>query len=208
MPPFSTEIRGGGKAKYLPLHLNFWRKLKTEKESEIYQILKLFFKYDTVYVSILRCRSRRKAIHLPSPQNIWNPPKLETQGQTYRIDLLIPKYRKFWEWLLPAFLSYDASNNYSIVACVFVAVVTFLPNRCIATIGVHINTRRLMGGIYGVRRSDWLSCHGIHAKFHKDWLRHSEIDTGGHTDTQTARWSPKPTLFFFQNKESTLKWFY
>jgi hypothetical protein len=31
----------------------------------------------------------------------------------------------------------DASNNFTIVACVFVAAVMFLPNRCLATIGEY-----------------------------------------------------------------------
>jgi hypothetical protein len=36
----------------------------------------------------------------------------------------------------------DASNNYSIVARVFVAAVTFSPSRCLATIGdKHIDTK-------------------------------------------------------------------
>jgi hypothetical protein len=43
----------------------------------------------------------------------------------------------------------DAYNS-SVVACVFVAVVTFLPSRCLATIGdTHIDT--LMVRIYKVR---------------------------------------------------------
>jgi hypothetical protein len=47
----------------------------------------------------------------------------------------------------------DASNNSSTVACVSVAKVTFLPSRCLATIrGVHIQTHRLVGGIYEVSR--------------------------------------------------------
>jgi hypothetical protein len=35
----------------------------------------------------------------------------------------------------------DASNNSSIVACVFVAAVTFIPSRCLETIrDTHIDT--------------------------------------------------------------------
>jgi hypothetical protein len=52
-----------------------------------------------------------------------------------------PEY-KFWEELMAYFPFYDtghiendASNNSSIVACVFVTAVTFLPSRCLATIG-------------------------------------------------------------------------
>jgi hypothetical protein len=50
--------------------------------------------------------------------------------------------KKFWEELIAYFPSYDtghiennASNNSSSVACLFVTAVTFLPSRCLATIG-------------------------------------------------------------------------
>jgi hypothetical protein len=73
----------------------------------------------------------------------------------------------------------DTSNNYSIVAYVFVAAVTFLPSRCLTTIGgVYIQTYRLMGGIYEIRRWDGLRCHDINTKFHKDWFTHSKVDMG------------------------------
>jgi hypothetical protein len=62
----------------------------------------------------------------------------------------------------------------------------------------------------GYRPTDWWEgsmplkqrCHDIHNRFHTDWFKHSNVDRG---DTQTARWSHKPTFFFFQNKESRLK---
>jgi hypothetical protein len=47
---------------------------------------------------------------------------------------------------------------------------------------IHIQTHRLMGGIYDVRRWDGLRCHDT--KFHTDWLRLSKIDT---RDMQTHR---------------------
>jgi hypothetical protein len=64
--------------------------------------------------------------------------------------------KKFWEELIACFPSYDtghienrASNNSSIVACVFVTTVTFLPSRYLATIAgihrqthIHTHTRR------------------------------------------------------------------
>jgi hypothetical protein len=49
--------------------------------------------------------------------------------------------KKFWEELIAYFPWYDAnrienmSNHSFIVACVFVTAVTFLPSRCLATIG-------------------------------------------------------------------------
>jgi hypothetical protein len=47
---------------------------------------------------------------------------------------------------------------------------------------VHIQTHRLMGRIYKVRRWDGLKCHDIHTKFHKDWSRHSKVGTGRYID--------------------------
>jgi hypothetical protein len=62
---------------------------------------------------------------------------------------------QFWEELIVYFPWYDTghiendvSNNSSIVACVFVAEVTFLPSRCLATIGGYTYRHRLMGGIF------------------------------------------------------------
>jgi hypothetical protein len=58
--------------------------------------------------------------------------------------------KKFWEQLNAYFPRYDtghiendASNNSSIVTCVSVTAVTFLPSRCLATIrGIHRHTHR------------------------------------------------------------------
>jgi hypothetical protein len=50
--------------------------------------------------------------------------------------------KKFWEELIAYFPWYDTdpiendvSNNSSIVACVFVTAVTFLPSSCLETLG-------------------------------------------------------------------------
>jgi hypothetical protein len=68
---------------------------------------------------------------------------------------------------------------------VFVAAGTCLSSHSLATIGgIHIQTHRLMGGIYEVRRWGGLRCHDIHTKFHTDWFQHSEVIRG---DTQTHR---------------------
>jgi hypothetical protein len=91
----------------------------------------------------------------------------------------LKKYNKFWEELIAYFPWYDtghieneASNNSSIVACVFVTAVRFLPNRCLAmigrflpsrcpaTTGGYIQTHRLMGGIFSLlsllwKRNEW-----------------------------------------------------
>jgi hypothetical protein len=60
---------------------------------------------------------------------------------------------------------------------------------------IQMETHRLMGGIYELRRWDGLRCRNIHTEFHKDWFKHSKVNSGGYTDTQTAMWSHKPTLF-------------
>jgi hypothetical protein len=74
---------------------------------------------------------------------------------------------------------------------VFIAARTCLPSRCLATTGgIHIQTHRLMGGIYEVRRWDGVSCHDIYTNFHKDLFRHSKVDRG---NTQTTGRSHKPT---------------
>jgi hypothetical protein len=58
--------------------------------------------------------------------------------------------KKFWGELIAYFPWYDtghieneASNNSPIVACVFVTAVTFLPSRCLATIGRFLPSRCL-----------------------------------------------------------------
>jgi hypothetical protein len=73
--------------------------------------------------------------------------------------------KKFWEEVIAYFPSYDAghiendaSNNSSIVACVFVTAVRclatiggFLPSRCLATIGnthAHTQERDLINLLY------------------------------------------------------------
>jgi hypothetical protein len=40
-----------------------------------------------------------------------------------------------------------------------------------------------MGGIYEVRHGDGLRGYDMHAKFHKDWFRHSKVNRGGYTDS-------------------------
>jgi hypothetical protein len=104
--------------------------------------------------------------------------------------------KKFWKYLIAYFPQYDtghiendASNNSSIVPCVFVTVVTFLPSRCLATTGGCLPSRRL-ATIRRLLPSHYLPTIG-------------EIHRHTRTHTERATWSHKPTLFF-QNKESKL----
>jgi hypothetical protein len=52
--------------------------------------------------------------------------------------------------------------------------------------GLHIETHRVMGGIYEVHGWGGFSCHDIHTKFHKDWFGYPKVDKGEFPDTQTA----------------------
>jgi hypothetical protein len=80
---------------------------------------------------------------------------------------LVELNKKFWEeqitycpWYDMDRIENDVSSNCSIVLCVFVTAVTFLPSLCLPTIGDFyrteplpsndrgIHTQRLMGGIF------------------------------------------------------------
>jgi hypothetical protein len=68
--------------------------------------------------------------------------------KTDNLAVIMYKHKKFWEELIGYFPRYNghienhASNNSSIVACVFVTAVTFLPSRCLATIGGYTDMHR------------------------------------------------------------------
>jgi hypothetical protein len=69
---------------------------------------------------------------------------------------------------------------------------------------MYIQTHRIIGGTYEVRRRDALRCHDVHTKFHEDWFRHSKVDWGrGFIDTQHGELIK--LLSCFQNTESRLK---
>jgi hypothetical protein len=92
----------------------------------------------------------------------------------------------------------DASKSSPIVACVFVAALTSLPSRCLATIGGYAyGTHGLMGWIYEVRRWHGPRWHDTHTKFRKDWFRHSNVDVG-YTGTQTWKrlWETRIKTWF------------
>jgi hypothetical protein len=83
------------------------------------------------------------------------------RNKILRLKYLLSK--KFWEELMANFPWYDTghietdeSNNSSIVACVFVTAVTFLPSRSLATIGGFLLSRYLatIGG-YIYRYRGW-----------------------------------------------------
>jgi hypothetical protein len=151
------------------------------------------------------------------PMLLWNPLRQQRirdliPGRDNRLLAYFPyfgKEQKFWEELIAYFRWYDkdrtkddASNNYFIVACVFVAVVTFFPSRCLVTVGGYTYRQRFMWGTYEVRRWDGLRRHDIHTKFHNVWFIHSKV-LGG-TQTHRQHGDRISLLSFFQNKELSL----
>jgi hypothetical protein len=104
---------------------------------------------------------------------------------------LAKKKEKFWKELVPYFPWYDTghigndeSNNYSIIACVFVTAVTFLLSRCLATIGEFLSSRCLatIGGFLPIR---CLSMIGV-------------IHRYTHTHTHTEQRDLISLLYFFK----------
>jgi hypothetical protein len=77
-----------------------------------------------------------------------------------------------------------------------------LPNPCQATIGgIHVQTHRLMGEIYEVRRWDGLRCNDTHTKFRKDDPGSQKLMEGyTHRHTQEED-RISLLLFFYQNKK-------
>jgi hypothetical protein len=117
--------------------------------------------------------------------------------------------KKFWEELIAYFpwcdtghIENDASNNSSIVACVFVTAVTFLPSLCLATIRGFLPSRCL-ATIGGFLPSRCLATIGVFLPSRclatiRGFLPSSCLETIGEdtqTHTHTATWSHKPTIF-------------
>jgi hypothetical protein len=81
----------------------------------------------------------------------WQVMKIRQLRPWIPSTIIHKSYKKFWEELIPYFPWYDtghikndASNNSSIVACVFFTTVTFLPCRCLATTGGLLPSRCLV----------------------------------------------------------------
>jgi hypothetical protein len=71
---------------------------------------------------------------------------------------------------------------------------------------IHMQTHRLIGGVYKVRLWNGLWCHHIHAEFNKDWFSHEKVDKrGGGTQTHREYGDLIDLLLFFENKETMLK---
>jgi hypothetical protein len=138
----------------------------------------------------------------------------------YVLNMHFNSDKKFWEELITYFPWYDtghiedASNNSSIVACVFVTTETFLPSRCLTKIGGFLQSRCL-ATIRGYLQSRCLARTG-------GFLRSRCLETirrllpsrclamiGGYTDTHKHTHRQQRDLISLllcvQNKESRLK---
>jgi hypothetical protein len=114
------------------------------------------------------------------------------------------KNKKLWQELFAYFPSVRHAtyknhtfNNYSIV-CVFVAPVTFLPSRCLATISdthidIQIDGRHLWSTPLRQTQVPWhiykVSLRPVQTFY--SWFGAGEVHW------RTVRWYHKPTVFFF-----------
>jgi hypothetical protein len=79
----------------------------------------------------------------------YDPSKHEVLlNNIWKFSTYLTENKKFWEepiayvpWYDTARIENDVSNNFSIVACVFVTAVTFLSIRCLATKGGFLPNR-------------------------------------------------------------------
>jgi hypothetical protein len=116
---------------------------------------------------------------------IWNPVMIQT---SMRLPLLIVFSpfslfwnRKFWEeliayfpWCDTAHMKNDASNS-SIVACVFVTAVKFLPSCCLATIRGFLTSRCLHSRLTRSRRCPCVSVFVYLPIVARQWLGKSPL---------------------------------
>jgi hypothetical protein len=102
--------------------------------------------------------------------------------------------KKFWEELAYLSLIRQGPHRHRQVQQFFYCYVcircrgnVLLLTRCLATtVGLHLQTYKLMGSIYEVRCLNGLRRHDIHTKFHKVRFRHSKVEMG-YTNTQKHR---------------------
>jgi hypothetical protein len=93
----------------------------------------------------------------------------------------------------------NASNNFSIVTCVFIVAATFPPRRFLATTGsIHIQTHKLIGGIYEAHRWNGFRCHDIHTKCDEVWFKHSNLMGGRNTQTHRQHGDLISRLLFYK----------
>jgi hypothetical protein len=83
-------------------------------------------------------------------------------------------------WYDTDFIEDDAPNNSSIVACVFIAAVMFLPSRCLATIRGYICRYIDYERDLWSASLRWLQV----PRLHKDWFRYLQVNKRG-GDLQT-----------------------
>jgi hypothetical protein len=145
------------------MHMKFWSENLTateylQKKNKFWEELIAYFPwYDTGHIendasnnsSIAECVFVTAVKFLPRRGLATTGGKhRHTQEATWSHEpTLFYQNKKFWEELIAYFPWYDtghiendASKNSSIVACVFVAAVTFLPSRGLATTGGETQT--------------------------------------------------------------------
>jgi hypothetical protein len=125
--------------------------------------------------------------------------KQEVTGRTNRLVSLIRDW-PHRRWLVQQFLSY--------CVCILWRDNLFTEPLPSNDRRIHVQTHKLMGGIYEVRRWDGFKCHDTHTKSHKDWSRHSKVNgTGGESRThrQHGNLISLFLFFIFQYKESRIK---
>jgi hypothetical protein len=94
------------------------------------------------------------------------------------------------------------SNNCSIVACVFVAAVSFLQSRCLATVR-DTHTVRVTEWIYEASYLDGRRCHDVHSQVSLNKIGGGLQKLLGRIHRQQANLIS--LLLFYQNKEIMLK---
>jgi hypothetical protein len=117
--------------------------LKTFYAEEPYRLWSFSLCNSLHSITLTRCSSL-------SPSDQVSHPKIHHE-QTFWGELIA-----YFPWYDTGRIENDASNNSSIVACVFVTAVRFLPSRCLATIGEFLPSHCLAtirGFTY--RHTDW-----------------------------------------------------
>jgi hypothetical protein len=200
---FETKVLGGGGGS------------SSGKNQTLHSFNKTWIAWKTTPPTILRCRGNVftetlprniRGLHSPAQWLLVPSPKgltpmllsdgsgsLQTTASTIHI-LKLGKHKT-----RKTLLRYDidrtvnASNNSSIVACIRCRGNVFTEPLPSTDMVRHVQTHRLMGGIYELRRSDGCRCHDIHIKFERDWFRDSYGEWGG---GYTPQGEVKPAFIF------------
>jgi hypothetical protein len=140
-------------------------------------------------------------IYMPATENVV---KYLKRNKKFRQELI-----DYFPWYDTGHIENDASNN-SIVVCVFVTALTFLPNSCLATIVRFLPSRclttisrylpsRCLATIGGLTEPLLTNDKAISTgPLPSNDRRYTQTDT--HRRAHTHTWSHKPTQFY-QNRK-------